>query len=172
MWACFCTAQNTKIWSFIKTTMCFICFTRRCCSLSYSSFSTWTSRQWGCIYALCSPQSFRTRLSFFFAPITTFAILTLWQWDRSRRYSTENDKQDVLIAFLSGTHVCTQATPLIAFLNVTNYISERDKLHSWASQIAFLNVTNCIPERDKLHSWAWQIAFLSVTPHPSALQDW
>ena len=51
MWARFRTAQNAKIWSFLKTTTRFICFVRRCCSFSYSSFSTRTSRRWGCMYA-------------------------------------------------------------------------------------------------------------------------
>ena len=51
------------------------------CSLSYSLFSTWTSQHWGCIYALSSPPFSCQALAFFFAPITTFAILTLWKWD-------------------------------------------------------------------------------------------
>ena len=82
MRACFWTAQNAKIWSFIETTTRFICFARRCCSLSYSSFSTRTSRRLGCIYTLSSPPfSCQAPTSFFLAPITTFAILTSWQWD-------------------------------------------------------------------------------------------
>ena len=43
------------IWWFLKTTTCFICFAGHCCLLSYSSFSTRTSRHWGCIYTLYSP---------------------------------------------------------------------------------------------------------------------
>ena len=83
MWVRFRTAQNAKIQSILKTTTHFICFTRCCCSLSYSSFSTQTSRRWGCIYALSSHLfSHQTPSSFFLAPITTFAILTSWQWDR------------------------------------------------------------------------------------------
>ena len=79
MWACFRTAQNVKIMSFLKT-MCFICFARRCCFLSYSSFLTRTSRCWGCIYTLsCHPFLCQAPSSFFLA---TIAILTLWQWDR------------------------------------------------------------------------------------------
>ena len=53
MWARFRTAQNARIWSFLKTTMRCICFARCCCSLSYSSFSTRTSWRYGCIYTLC-----------------------------------------------------------------------------------------------------------------------
>ena len=62
MRARFWTTQNAKIWSFIKTTH-FICFTRHCCSLSYTSFSTWTSRHWGCINALSSPPFLRQALA-------------------------------------------------------------------------------------------------------------
>ena len=54
MWAHLRTAQNTKIWSFLKTTTCFICFARCCCSLSYSSFSMQTLQRWGCIYSVFS----------------------------------------------------------------------------------------------------------------------
>ena len=68
MWAHFQTAQNAKIWSFIKTTMCFICFARRCCSLSYSLFSTQTSQRWVCIYALSSPFSHQAPNFFFSLP--------------------------------------------------------------------------------------------------------
>ena len=50
----FQTAQNTRIWSFFKKTTCYICFTRRCCSLLYSLFFMWTSQRCGCIYALSS----------------------------------------------------------------------------------------------------------------------
>ena len=46
--------HNVKIWSFLKTTTCFICFPRCCCSLSYSLFSMRTSRRCGCIYTLSS----------------------------------------------------------------------------------------------------------------------
>ena len=75
--------HNAKIWSFIKTTTHFIRFARCCCSLSYSLFSMRASRHWGCIYALSSPPfSRQAPSSFFLAPITAFAILTLWQWDR------------------------------------------------------------------------------------------
>jgi len=55
MRARFRTAQNAKIWSFLKTTMRFICFARRCCSLSYLSFSTRT-------FTLCLLLRFRARL--------------------------------------------------------------------------------------------------------------
>ena len=54
MLACFRTAQNVRIWLFLKTAMRFICFTRRCYSLSYSLFSTRTSQHYGCLYTLSS----------------------------------------------------------------------------------------------------------------------
>ena len=44
MWARFRTSHNARIWSFLKTTMHFICSARPCCSLLYSSFSMWTSQ--------------------------------------------------------------------------------------------------------------------------------
>ena len=90
MWARFRTAQNAKIWSFLKTATCFICFARCCCSLSYSSFLTRTSQRWNCIYALSSPFSRQAPSSFFLAPITFchFDIVTmrplasLQRWER------------------------------------------------------------------------------------------
>ena len=78
MRARFWTPQNAKIWSFIKMTTHFICFARCCCSLSDSLFLTRTSQRWGCIYTLSSPFSCQAPSSFFFAPITTFAI---WRHD-------------------------------------------------------------------------------------------
>ena len=83
MWVRFRTTQNAKIRSILKTTTHFFCFARCCYSLSYSSFSTQTSWCCGCIYALSSPLFLhQAPSSFFLAPITTFAILTSWQWDR------------------------------------------------------------------------------------------
>ena len=57
IWVRFRTAQNARIWSFLKKTRCYICFTRLCCSLLM-----WTSRRCGCIYALCLLFHFRARL--------------------------------------------------------------------------------------------------------------
>ena len=54
MWVCFWTAQNERIWSFLKTTTCFICFARHCCSLLCLSFWMRTSWHCGCIYTLSS----------------------------------------------------------------------------------------------------------------------
>ena len=79
-WARFQTAQNAKIWSSLKTTTRFICFARRCVSLSYSSFSTRILRRWSCIYALSSP--FSRQVPSFSSLWSPFAILTSWQWDR------------------------------------------------------------------------------------------
>ena len=57
MWARFRTAQNERIWSFLKTTTWLICFARLCCSHSNSLFSMQTSRPCGCIYAVFSHQA-------------------------------------------------------------------------------------------------------------------
>ena len=59
MWAHFLAARNARIWSFLKTTMHFICIGRCCCSLSYSSFF---SQRCGCIYALYLLFRFHARL--------------------------------------------------------------------------------------------------------------
>ena len=117
MWACSWTTQNVRIWSFIKTTTCFISFTRHCCSLSYSSFSTWTSRCCGYIYILsslpfsCKVPSSRSLPSQF---------LPFWRWDNETASTitalrTINLRTECLIAFLSGANVCAQATSSITF---------------------------------------------------------
>ena len=57
VWECECVFEPHRTQgygSFGKTTTCFSCFARGCCSLSYSSLSTWTSRCCCCIYALSS----------------------------------------------------------------------------------------------------------------------
>ena len=132
MWARFQTTPNVRIWSFLKTTMHFNCFARPCCSLSYSSFSTRTLRHCGCIYAFCILFHFRTRL-------LASSLLPSQFWCHNnetasaatalRIVSLHNFcKQDILIAFLSGTDVCAQATPL----SVTSCIPEtgrKSKLH-------------------------------------------
>ena len=81
MWVCLRTAQNTKIWWFLKMTTHFIAMLGAV-ALSLSSFSKRTLRHWGCIYVLSSPPFSRQAPSSFFpAPVTTFSILTSWQWD-------------------------------------------------------------------------------------------
>ena len=79
MLACFRTAQNVRIWLFLKTAMRFICFTRRCYSLSYSLFSTRTSQHYGCLYTLfssvCVPGS--SPSSFLRTPITIFGLFDI-----------------------------------------------------------------------------------------------
>ena len=62
MWLRSQTTPHTRIWSFLKTTMHFLCITSHCSSLSYSLFSTQTSRGCGCIYTLCLLFRFRTSL--------------------------------------------------------------------------------------------------------------
>ena len=94
--------------------------------LLYSSFLMWTSWGYGCIYILCLLFHFRTSLLVLpFSQASEF--LSFWCHDNeiASTATKENDtlmwlyttfcKQDILIAFLSG-YVCTQATPLIAFL--------------------------------------------------------
>ena len=62
MWAHFWTAQNTKIWSFLKMTMCFIYFARRCCSLSHTHRSRRKLHGVVAAFTLCLLFCFRTRL--------------------------------------------------------------------------------------------------------------
>ena len=65
-----------------------ICFARCCCSLSYSSFSTWTSRHWRYIYALYSPLFSRqalpcSRYNFcHFDVVTMRPLAPLQRWER------------------------------------------------------------------------------------------
>ena len=70
---------NEKIWSFLKTTTRFICFASSCCSLFHSSFSTRTSRCWGCIYALSSPQFLHQALALSF--LLPSQLLLFWRGD-------------------------------------------------------------------------------------------
>ena len=49
MWVQFRTTQNARIWLFLKTTTCFICFARCWCFLLYSLFLMRTSWHCGCI---------------------------------------------------------------------------------------------------------------------------
>ena len=111
MWGRFRTAQHTtQGYEFFKTTARFICYARRCCSLSYSSFLTRTSRRCGCIYALCLLIRFRARfLALSSCSHHHFVVATM----------RPLAPQGILIAFLSGTDVCAQATTC-------------EKLHSWS----------------------------------------
>ena len=115
----FRTAQNARIWLFLKTTTCFICFARCWCSHLYSLFLTPTSWR-GCNYALSSlpfsrqiPSS--SSLPSQFLPFcrcnneTASAATAL----RTINFHKCTQLQDILIAFLS---VCVQATPLITLL--------------------------------------------------------
>ena len=61
---------------FIKMTMHFICFARRCCSLSYL---TQTSRRWGCIYALSSPPFLPQALAL--SSLLPWQLLSFWRDD-------------------------------------------------------------------------------------------
>ena len=79
MWSQFQTAPNVRIWSFFKTVrhFFFLCFAGHGSSLSYSSFSMWTSRGCGCIYFLCLCFCFR-------ASLLTLSSLFAWQfWHRN-----------------------------------------------------------------------------------------
>ena len=83
MWAQFQTSQNIHMCSnltkhphvlFLKTTMQLICFARYCCSLSYSSFSGWTSWTCGCFYTLSS-------LPFLCQAPSSFFLFSFWRHD-------------------------------------------------------------------------------------------
>ena len=94
----FRTTRNAKIWSFIKMTTRFICFTRRCCSLSYSSFLIRTSRRWGCIYTLSFPPFLRRAPSSFFL---SSQLLPFWRRD--------NETASAATALRTiNLHKCTQ----------------------------------------------------------------
>ena len=71
---------HRRIWSFLKTTTCFICFARRCWTLLYSSFPTQTSRHYGCIYALCLLFHFCARLQALSSSLPT-QFLPFWCCD-------------------------------------------------------------------------------------------
>ena len=43
--------EDLQVWSFLKTVICFLCFTSCCSSLLYSSSSLQTSRCGSCIFA-------------------------------------------------------------------------------------------------------------------------
>ena len=84
VWGCdhvrFQTEPNVRIWLFFKTVrrfFFFLCFSGHGSSLSYSSFSMWTSRGCGCIYFLCLCFCFR-------ASLLTLSSLLVWQfWHRN-----------------------------------------------------------------------------------------
>ena len=96
----------------------FICFARHCC-LSYSSFLTWTSRCYGCIY---TPSSLPFSCQ---APSSPITFLPFWR----RENETASAATALRTIFLSGTDVWAAS---IAFLKC-------DKLHSWS-------MTNWIPK--------------------------
>ena len=120
-WAWFWNAQITRIWSFLKTATHFICFASRCCSLLHSLLSTRTSWCCGCIYALCLLFRFRSRLLALSSSLTS-QFLPFWSCNNETTSAatalrTINlHKCTHLIALPSRMDVCTQATPLIAFL--------------------------------------------------------
>ena len=103
----FWTAQNARIWLFIKMTTC---------CLSYSSFSTWTSRYCGCIYALSSPFSCHDPSS----PSLLLQFFSFWR--QANETTSATTVLRTIFLSTSGTDVCTQATPSIAYL-------KHDKLH-------------------------------------------
>jgi len=78
-WVHFRTTQNAKVWWFLKMTTCFICFARRCCSLTYSSFLTWT---YGveAAFMLCLLLRFRTRL-LALSSLLPSQLLPFWRHD-------------------------------------------------------------------------------------------
>ena len=103
-------------------------------ALSYSSISPRTSRDSGYVLALCL--CFRFRVSLLALPCFHHCFLPLWRRDNETASATTAlgminlhkctqifVNRIFLTAFLNGTDVCAQATPLLAFL-------KRDKLHS------------------------------------------
>ena len=136
----FWTAQNAKIWS-----LRYGRFSRWPCAL-FASLGTAAFSRTHCsrcrlhgivaAFTLCLLFRFAPG-SYSFLPCSHHNFLPFWRRDNEtataatvlRMINLRNCtqlfcKQDVLIAFLSGTNVCcAQATPSIAFL-------KRDKLHS------------------------------------------
>ena len=112
-------------WSaFLKTAMHFLCLTSRSSFYLYSSIRT--SGGGGCVWTLCHSFCFRVSLLPHSSQFSPF-------WCRNNEITcaataldtiNTSCEQNLLIAFLNGTDVCAQTTPLIAFLKC-------DKLHSW-----------------------------------------
>ena len=101
-----------RIWSFRKMAMRCLCFLR-------------TSRDCGCVYALCLRFHFCTSLLALSSSLTsqfcqfdvaTMRPLLLAPLQRTINLRKHTQLQDILLAFLSGMDVCAQATPLIALL--------------------------------------------------------
>ena len=99
MWTCFWTAQNARIWSFLKMTTRFICFARCYLILDAGFTALWLH------FSL--PFSCQAPSSFFLAPITIFAILTSWHWDyaktgrKSKPHPTANREPHCKISSLA-----------------------------------------------------------------------
>ena len=129
MRAHFQTAQNTKIWSFIKTTMHFIRFAKHA-ALSHTHPSRHRLRGIEAAFTLCLLR-FRTRL-LALSSLLPSQLLPFWRCDNET----------------TSTATALRMMNLLAFLSVTNCIPECDKLLFWAWQIAFPSVTNCVPEHD------------------------
>ena len=102
----------------------FYCYARRCCSLSHHSPSGLYGIE--AAFTFCLLLRFRARLLALSSPLPS-QLFPFWHRDNETASAatvlrTINlrkctfCKQDVLIAFLNGTDVCAQATPLIAFL--------------------------------------------------------
>ena len=101
-----------RIWSFRKMAMRCLCFLR-------------TSRDCGCVYALCLRFHFCTSLLALSSSLTsqfcqfdvaTMRPLLLAPLQRTINLRKHTQLQDILLAFLSRMDVCAQATPLIALL--------------------------------------------------------
>ena len=77
-WVQFQTTHNTRIWSFLKMTMCIICFARSCCILDGDFMALWLY-----LHSLSSlPFSRQAPSLFYLTPITFFVILTSQQLKR------------------------------------------------------------------------------------------
>ena len=170
MLACFRTAHNARIWSFFKTATRFICFARRCCSLSYSLFSTRTSQHYGCFYALSSLLFARQAASsVLHAPITIFGLF--WCCDNETasaatalrminlcKFTQIFCKQGILIAFLSGTDVCAQVSIpeawQIAFLKPDrsqSHTPPTENTHCKISSLALRRLATILLQSDSIN---------------------
>ena len=122
------TSPNARIWLFLETAT--LCFTSCCSLVLIYCISPRTSQVSDYLLSLSLWFCFRVSLlslsssllSEFLDNETASAATALGTTNLHISVHTFG-KQELLIAFLNGTDVCTQATPLLAFL-------KHHKLHS------------------------------------------
>ena len=118
------TSLNARIWSFLKMTI--LCFAS-CCFLiliNLIDLAVVVAAFWLSVFA-----SIFASVSWLFLPCSQSQFfLPFWPCDNETASTTTalgtinlckctQHKQDLLIAFLNGTGICAQVTPLIAFLS-------------------------------------------------------